>query len=257
MMISTQRQNENSLVKTCPYCGKEYRREEIKFLDNVRVMYVATCNCEENIKRKKYLKKKGLELRKKIRYIKDCGIGKRFKDKNFGNYEKEDNYKAWSICLDYARNFIENMENGRGLFLYGSVGTGKTHLAVSIIDYIARMHKRQIVPEVIFTTSINMLTNIKNGYDDNRAGDICGYYEDSDLLVVDDLGSEKVTDWVNELFYRIIDNRYTGLKPVIITTNYSIRELKDKLSERFVSRVFEMCRGLRFEGDDYRIKGRG
>ena len=202
---------------------------------------------------KDYSKRRGLMLIESIREIR-YDIGLRFKAKTFSNFDKSRSPAAYKICLEYARNFLDNLKNGKGLFLTGNVGSGKTHLVVAIIDYIARIHKRKIKSFVTFKTSVNMLAEIKYSFDKNSTEQVIEDYENCCLLVIDDLGSEKTTDWTNELFYKIIDYRYSNLKPLIITTNLTDQELKEKLSERLISRIYEMCKGLKLTGKDYRLE---
>ena len=204
---------------------------------------------------KQYRREQGQKIKFKIQEYKNT-IPKRFAKKSFSNFIKKRNQTAWQTCLDYARNYIDNTKQGKGLFLTGPVGSGKTHLAVAINDYIARILKRKLDYHsrfIIFTTAIDLLSEIKYSYESNDTERTITYYEDCSLLILDDLGIEKSTEWSHELFYKIIDTRYSNLKPTIITTNLSDEELKVKLSERIVSRIFEMCEGVKFTGTDYRI----
>ncbi len=251
--MNLQQQKQDTINK-CPYCGKPYKRIEESVLGHTHRYLVTQCDCEEKARNKELAKKEGLKLIKKIRRLKDCGVGKRFKDKTFKNYDRSNSPKAYQACLDYARNYFGYEKKGTGLFLTGKVGTGKTHLAVAIVDYIARIHKRGFWGQIIFTTSVNLLSSIRLGYETGKAQSICEYCEACQLLIIDDLGSEKMTDWVGEVFYRIIDNRYANLKPTIITSNYTLAELKKKTGERLASRIYEMCKGVKFEGKDWRLK---
>ena len=107
------------------------------------------------------------------------------------------------------------------------MGTGKTHLAASVGNYLMS----QGVP-VVFGTIINLLGKLKQSYTQKGQdeGEILELYSTIDLLIIDDLGKERPTEWSLEKLYTIINDRYENLKPVIITTNYNNDMLTDRLS---------------------------
>lgn len=264
----------NSTLK-CEYCGKEYKYHEKKSRFGYKGFF-PICDCFKKREEISNRKKEGIELKSAIKRIKYCGIGERFKNKTFSNFDKSKNINPYNICYDYAKNIKKYIENGKGLFLTGNVGTGKTHLVVAIIDYIARMFKGRfkdvtyregiinrvisgaVIYRITFTTAIDMLSKIKFSFnrkykEDKTTEEIIEKFKDCELLIIDDLGPEKATEWVQEIFYSIIDYRYRELKPTIITTNLTDIEIKEKLSERLISRIYEMCKGVKFKGKDYRI----
>ena len=246
----------NSMPK-CKYCGKEYELYQYPYPEELVGKYAPVCLCQEN---RKKVKEKGKDLIESIKNIKDCGPGKRFYNKTFSNFKKELSIKAYNECLAYVRNLEENLKQGKGLFITGNVGAGKTHLIAAMIDWIARMTKRRKKRVlIIFKTSVDLLAEIKYSFDRKykdieTTEELMNSLENCSLLIIDDLGSEKTTDWANELFYKIIDYRYSNLKPIIITTNLTDQELKEKISERLVSRIHEMCKGLKLTGKDYRLE---
>lgn len=149
-------------------------------------------------------------------------------------------------------------KNGLGIMFVGTYGTGKTHLACSIaIELI----KRKI--PTIYGTAITLLSKVRQTYDSNtniNEWELLDLYSNVDLLVIDDLGKEKPSEWVLEKLYHIINQRYENLKPVIITTNYDSITLTNRLStkdnsstvEAIVSRLNEMCTGIYMNFEDYR-----
>ena len=239
----------NSIPK-CKRCGKEYR------LSLTKEECLPDCICQYEREQKK---KKAKSIINKIQGRKAI-VGKRFYNKTFSNFKKESNIKAYNECLGYVRNLEDNLEQGKGLFLTGSVGSGKTHLIAAMVDWIARMTtRRKYRAWIIFITSVDLLALIKYTFDrknkdDDNTEELMSKLEDCDLLIIDDLGTEKTTDWASELFYKIIDSRYSNLKSTIITTNLTDQELKEKLSERLISRIYEMCKGIKLTGKDYRLE---
>ena len=239
----------NSIPK-CRYCKKEYK------LGFTEEEYLPDCICQYE---REVQKKKGKKLVGTIQSRKAV-VNKRFYNKTFANFKKESNIKAYNECLGYVRNLEDNLEQGKGLFLTGNVGSGKTHLIAAMVDWIARMTtKRAYRAWIIFITSVDLLALIKYTFDrknkdDDNTEELMSKLEDCDLLIIDDLGTEKTTDWASELFYKIIDSRYSNLKSTIITTNLTDQELKEKLSERLVSRIYEMCKGIKLSGKDYRLE---
>ena len=200
---------------------------------------------------KEYRKGQGHAKIMTIRTLKGT-LPKRFQDKTFTNFNTDNNAEEFASCRKYSKDFMERLKDGKGLFITGKVGSGKTHLAAAIIDYIARILKNKKRMRLIFTTAVNLIAEIKYSFDSNDTEETVKKYEECDLLVIDDLGPERMTDWTNELFYKIIDSRYSNMRPMIITTNLTNKEIKGKLSERVVSRIYECCKGIQMKGNDYR-----
>lgn len=161
---------------------------------------------------------------------------------------------------------------GRGLYLYGPVGCGKTLLATCTIRGMI-LSAQEIgwpvadgrrmswdawdrschtlsfwYPEFRFVNLPRLLGRIKETFNrqtryELTTSDVIREYEQCDVLVLDDLGAEKATDWVREMLFLIIDSRYTSGRTTIITSNLSPRQLGETLSERIADRIVEMCRG--------------
>ena len=202
---------------------------------------------------KEELKDSGKFMVERIRRAKKCGIGARYFSKTFSNFEIRGNGKAINECKLYCKNFLKNRKEGKGLFLTGTVGTGKTHLLAAIIDYIARLYKRKI-GRVMYFTSTGLLNEIRNSYNNNESEEFTRKVKNCSLLLIDDFGAEKTTDWVLETYFEIIDYRYANLLPTIIATNLTDKEIKEKLSERIMSRIYEVNKGIKLVGKDYRLE---
>jgi DNA replication protein DnaC len=159
------------------------------------------------------------------------------------------------IAVTAVREFTEdlgsNIAEGRGLWLEGDVGTGKTTLAMLV-------SKRAIEAghSVAIYSLPRLLARIRRTYDGD-AGEL-SYLEffrrltSVDLLHIDDLGAEKRSDWVLEQLYAIVDERYASNRSVLVTTNLDVTALEGQIGARTVSRLAEMCETLPMYGDDRR-----
>ena len=161
-----------------------------------------------------------------------------------------------------VRGFAANYPlDSRGLILVGSIGAGKTHLAVGALkaviadrgaqflfcDYreLLRLIQNSYNPQV-FTTELEILNPVMN----------------AEVLVLDDLGAIRPTEWVWDTVSLVLNSRYNNMRTTIITTNYpalppgagGLREetLGDRIGERMRSRLVEMCREVEMCGLDYR-----
>jgi DNA replication protein DnaC len=193
------------------------------------------------------------------RLFKESKMGARSLDRTFDKFQKTaENAKAFQMAQRYAAKFDEQKEKGIGLLLSGTCGTGKTHLAAAIS--IELLNKGT---PVIFGTMISLLGKLKETYERgsrDSEDDIIELYSTVDLLVIDDLGKERPGEWVLEKLYYILNSRYENKLPVIVTTNYSIGDLKDRLTvdknyataEAIISRLYEMTYGIDMTFADYR-----
>lgn len=150
------------------------------------------------------------------------------------------------------RETVEQLrESRKGLFLHGSVGTGKTHIAYAIAK---EMYEERRV-QVKFWNSAELMNRIRESYGNRYEGD---YVDEilafKGLLVIDDVGSERLTDWVAEQFYLIVNKKYNDMLPVIFTSNFNVGELAERVGERVASRLVEMCEVIELGGEDRRLK---
>lgn len=150
----------------------------------------------------------------------------------------------------FVNRIDENVDDGRGLWFFGSVGTGKTTLAMLVSS-----HALEAGHSVAIYSLPRLLAEIRTTFDDDRGNSYTGLLDrltSVDLLQIDDVGAEKTTDWVLEQLYAIINARYENERSVIITTNLERDELAEQINERTVSRLEEMCEVLPLWGTDAR-----
>lgn len=151
----------------------------------------------------------------------------------------------------YVREIESNLDSGKGLWLQGDIGTGKTTLAM-IISKAALEADRSVA-----IYSLPRLLNLLRESMESSSGklDLIERLTEVDLLHVDDLGAENTTDWVLEQLYSIVNARYEAERAIIATTNLMPDELSDRLGARTVSRLVEICgSGLLLDGNDDRTQ---
>lgn len=174
-------------------------------------------------------------------------ISLRFRERTFENFVPEpDTQKAYEIALDFQ-------PKNSGLIFLGSCGIGKTHLAAAIAN-------RQIgKTPTLFISCPELLLELReeiSGKKKDRPLHLFDLARRVQLLVLDDIGAEKSSEWVQETLFVLINYRYEQMLPTIFTTNCSLRVLEEKVSKRITSRMIEMCRCIRMEGEDWRVKFR-
>jgi DNA replication protein DnaC len=137
----------------------------------------------------------------------------------------------------YVRDIARNLELGRGLWIQGDVGTGKTTLAM-LVSTAAIDAGRSVA-----IYSLPRLLNLLREAMDSDAGklDFIDRLTAVDLLHIDDLGAEHRTDWVLEQLYSIVNARYEAERAIVATTNLMPDELDERLGPRTVSRLEEIC----------------
>jgi len=183
-------------------------------------------------------------------------IPKRYYDCHFHSY-KEFN-QSQRAAFNYAsRLAMEYPAVERGLLFMGTVGVGKTHLAVSILK---SLNERGF--SCRFYEFGSLLKEIQDSYNPATQSSelkVLSPVFDSEILVLDEIGASKPTEWVRDTMAHIINTRYNDKKLTIFTTNYmddrkneKEETLEDRVGVRLRSRLFEMCRTVRIEGQDFR-----
>jgi len=150
----------------------------------------------------------------------------------------------------FVNRIDENLDAGRGLWFFGSVGTGKTTLAM-----LVSRHALEAGRSVAIYSLPRLLAEIRTTFDDDRGNsyvDLLDRLTAVDLLHIDDVGAEKTSAWVLEQLYAIVNARYEDERSVIITTNLERDDLAEQINERTVSRLEEMCEVLPLWGADAR-----
>lgn len=157
--------------------------------------------------------------------------------------------------MDKARSYVEHWDeayrNNTGLLLFGDVGTGKSFFAGCIAN--ALLDRDVPVLMTNFPTILNKLTGM---FSEDR-GDLIASLGTYDLLILDDLGVERSTDYSMEQMFHVVDCRYRSRKPMIVTTNLKLDEIKnppDLAHARIYDRILKCCAPILFPGKNFRVE---
>ena len=213
-----------------------------------------TCQCRcdrerEAAEKKAEEDKKAMERVSRLK--KASLMDEKFREATFSAFRVDkDNARNLKLCKRFVDAFDEMVAKNQGLLLWGDVGTGKTYIAACVAN--ALLEKG--VP-VVITSLVKLLEINQSGED--RESDIIARMNSAKLVIFDDLGAERSTDYALEKVYNIIDSRYRRKLPMIVTTNLTIEEMKSETDRRYTriyDRVFEVCYPMQFTGVSWRKK---
>ncbi len=231
------------------YCGKcnTPKQCKVELFGKIRTPYcICKCRVEElaEEERARAYQEKMMNIKKLRR------MGFPESEMHGWTFANDDgkNSKISKIAMNYVENFDEMKKRGKGLLLYGTVGTGKTFAAACIANALIDRG----VPCLV--TNFARLVNTISGMYDGKQQYIDGLNR-FDLIVIDDLAAERDTEYMNEIVQNIVDCRYRAGLPTIITTNLSSEEIKnpaDVKKQRTYSRILEMTIPVEVSGKDRR-----
>ncbi len=182
------------------------------------------------------------------------GIDKKYRWKFINNFIARDtaSEKAKNAAYDIISNFPDV---GKGLFMWGNPGTGKTLLSTIILTELITRHA---IEGKFVKISRNLFSRLKSTFVEGsssygQASIIEREYAEVPILVIDDFGVQRDSPWELETLYNLVDARYEALKFTIFTSNSDpFKSLKDKSEGRILSRIKEMCKIIEISGPDYR-----
>jgi DNA replication protein DnaC len=192
------------------------------------------------------------------RFIEAANLPSLYDESTLSNYKPVMGNASQLLAFNHAYRLAANYPgDGRGLLLMGSCGVGKTHLAVAIL--------RELLEKgvgCLFYDFGALLKAIQRSYNPNTRTselEILAPVIDAEVLVLDELGGSKPTEWVLDTMLQIIRERYNDRRLTIFTSNYldessgeGAEKLEDRIGARLRSRLYQMCQTVVVDGDDYR-----
>lgn len=242
------------------HCGKcrQAKEKRLEFPGSIdpqgqaRIMTVrCLCRCESEALREREQREKELEEMRRLESLRASSlIESRLRGARLSTFVRtEDNQKLYRMAERYVEGFEDMYGRNQGILFWGSVGTGKSFTAACIANEL--LDRR--VP-VVMTSFVKILQNIQGGSVDEAQ--YMAQMNRARLLIIDDLGAERNTDYALEKVYNVVDSRYLAGKPLILTTNLTLQDMKDAQDfrlRRIYDRIFEMCYPFRVYGDSWRM----
>ena len=226
------------------YCGKCHTQKQCRVnLMGQEDIVSCLCKCaSERLEAEERAQKKREEL-SRISTLRVQGIqDKAVREYTFANADQSEEIIK---CQKYVERWPDMLENNSGLMFWGGVGNGKTFAASCIAN--ALIDKG--IPALV--TSFPRILGA--GWDKTEIIDQMRRFP---LMVIDDLGAERQSEYAREVVYTVVDERYKSGKPLIVTTNMTLDEIRnpaDRSQERIYSRILEMCVPVYFKGGSRRV----
>lgn len=233
-------------------CGKCHTNKEKKIqLAGEYVTVRCICKCESEERERIQKQKDYEEEMRRIERLKVASLmDAKLKSATLKTFtQKEDNQKLYTIVKNYVDNFETFYKSNRGLMFWGTVGTGKSYAAACIANELLNRKT-----PVVMTSFVKVLQVIQDNTENETefVNRLCA----ARLLIIDDLGTERNTDYALEKVYNVIDSRYRTGKPLILTTNLNLQDMQmtqDIRYQRIYDRIFEMCHPVMVNGTSWRI----
>ena len=156
-------------------------------------------------------------------------------------------------CTKYLKNWEKIKPLGLGYYFWGNVGAGKTYTAAILANELMKRH----FVEVLFLKMPEAVARIKKTFGSDKQNPDKNMFEkmrEVEMLILDDLGIEKVSDWLADKIYQVVEHRYSNNLPMIITSNQSLDDLAKIYREQVSSRITEKTKSIQFTQKDKRQK---
>lgn len=183
-----------------------------------------------------------------------AAIPERFIGRSFDNFKAETDpqRQAVTVARAYAEDFDKNAARGSGLIFSGQPGTGKSHLAAAILQYL-------FPRDVMYVTCMDVIRMVRETWRRDSAQSerqVLSTLGALDLLVIDEIGVQYGTEGEQTILFDVLDMRYRGMQPTVLLTNQNADGLRTYLGDRSYDRLRETSRMVQFEWESYRPTAR-
>jgi DNA replication protein DnaC len=236
--MNTSACDENQEGKTCEHCGTFIPKMKVEIpLLNIDNWVQPVCKCVNEIERERIRQAETHHQRMEIKKLFSISsLGEKFAESTLDTYNvREGSEQAFNA----TKKYIEEYPNWKQdcLLIWGTYGNGKSHLAAAVTNALEGKGY-----SVVFQSVPELLRRIKSTFNkDNKESEqqIMKALLECDLLVLDDIGAEKLSDWVQEVMFNIIDGRYRKGLPIFYTSNLKPLELSNQIGSRSYDRLVE------------------
>lgn len=245
--------DELQTTKKCSKCGKELRAIR-EIYETLGIMFHKPCDCvladKPDLCEDFQLRQRQIAIE---RLFSQSELGPRFRNCTLDMWIKRPgSEKAFEIVSEYLDMWPQQLKTGEGIVIFGPYGNGKSHLAAACVNAVLQKGYPAIFQPV--TRLMYRLNASYRGDGPGEAEIIDGLIK-ADLVVLDDVGAEKWSEKVGERLYSIIDGRYWGMKPIIMTGNFrTLGELQNHIGGRAFDRLLETCTFVENTASSYRME---
>ncbi len=250
-IVNTSACSEETEGYTCEHCNKYIAAITVEVPQlRIKNKILPTCECVVEREEAKIREAQNFAKKREIeKLFSISNLGERFSKSTFESFlDRNGSETAYKVAVKYVKTFKE--WNGESLMLWGEPGNGKTHLAAAIVNELSK--KGYIV---VFQSVPELLQRIRSTFNsENKENEtqIMRALLECDLLILDDIGAEKTTEWVEEKLFNIIDGRYRKELPTLYTSNLEPKELKHQVGKRSYDRMVETSLTVKNEAASYR-----
>lgn len=247
----------------CGKCGEPKQFEAVlpqrvdgdgNLIDEERekILMWTPCACEKAVIERERVEEQKRKDMQRVTELRSLSLlDSRYEKATFDNFITNPyNEKNLKLCRRFAEHFDDMKSRNQGLLMWGNVGTGKSYAAACIVNYLLNAQT-----PCIMTSIVKILQLIQNNSPEENS--IISRLSRVPLVVFDDFGTERNTDYALEKIYNILDSRYRSGLPMIVTTNLTFKEMQNEADIRYsrlYDRIFECCYPMQFTGDSFRKK---